>query len=146
MVDVTNKPQIVEHIHKSLTQTVYETKWIPTSARFVLLGSPPRQSGMIQLYNLVKGDAELVAELERPKSFKCGTFGHSALAERHPKARTSPSALVEKALKECRKVAYALPSVASDDRTLALVLVSLFLNAAGTCGIIALGCWGAGQS
>ena len=63
MVDVTNKPQIVEHIHKSLTQTVYETKWIPTSARFVLLGSPPRQSGMIQLYNLVKGDAELVAEL-----------------------------------------------------------------------------------
>ena len=30
------------------------------------------------------------------------------------------------------------------NRTLALVLVSLFLNAAGTCGIIALGCWGAG--
>ena len=30
------------------------------------------------------------------------------------------------------------------NRTLALVLVSLFLNAAGTCGIIAVGCWGAG--
>ena len=64
MVDVTNKPQIVEHIHKSLTQTVYETKWIPTSARFVLLGSPPRQTGLIQIYRLGQGDIELEAELE----------------------------------------------------------------------------------
>ena len=82
MVDVTNKPQIVEHIHKSLTQTVYETKWIPTSARFVLLGSPPRQTGLIQIYRLGQGDIELEAELERPKAFKCGTFGHTSLAER----------------------------------------------------------------
>jgi WD40 repeat protein len=37
----------------------------------------------VQIYNLVKGDAELVGEVERPKAFKCGTFGHSALAERH---------------------------------------------------------------
>ena len=82
MVDVSNKPQIVEHVHKALPLTVYETKWVPCSARFIVLGSPARQSGMIQIYNLVKGDAELVGELERPKSFKCGTFGHSALAER----------------------------------------------------------------
>jgi len=81
-VDVSNKPQIIEHIHKSLNLTVYDTKWVPCSARFVLLGSPARQTGMIQLYNLVKGDAELAGELEMPKSFKCGTFGHSSLAER----------------------------------------------------------------
>jgi len=81
-VDVSNKPQIIEHIHKSLNLTVYDTKWVPCSARFVLLGSPARQTGMIQLYNLVKGDAELDRELEMPKSFKCGTFGHSSLAER----------------------------------------------------------------
>jgi len=83
MVDVSNKPQIVEHIHKSLNLTVYDTKWVPCSGRFVLLGSPARQTGMIQLYSLVKGDAELAAELECPKSFKCGTFGHSTLADRH---------------------------------------------------------------
>ena len=77
-VDVSNKPQMVEHVNKQLPLTVYETKWVPCSARFCVLGSPPRQSGMIQLYNLVKGDAELVAELERPKAFKCGTFGHSS--------------------------------------------------------------------
>ena len=82
-VDMTNKPQLVEHVHKSLQLTVYETKWVPCSARFCVLGSPARQTGMIQLYNLVRGDVELIAELERPKSFKCGTFGHSALADRH---------------------------------------------------------------
>ena len=82
-VDVTNKPQIVEHINKSLSQTVYDTKWVPCSARFVLLGSPARQTGLIQLYNVVRGDIELSAELEKPKAFKCGTFGASTLAERH---------------------------------------------------------------
>ncbi len=80
---VTNKPQIIEHVHKSLTLTVYETKWIPCSARFVVLGSPPRQTGLIQIYNMTRGDCELAAELERPKSFKCGTFQASTLAERH---------------------------------------------------------------
>ena len=34
MVDVSNKPQIVEHINKSLALTVYDTKWVPCSARF----------------------------------------------------------------------------------------------------------------
>lgn len=77
------KPQIVEHINKPLSQTVYDTKWVPCSARFVLLGSPPRQTGLIQVYNLVRGAVELSAEVECPKAFKCGTFGHSTLAERH---------------------------------------------------------------
>ncbi|KAL3914778.1 MAG: hypothetical protein SGPRY_007503 [Prymnesium sp.] len=83
MVDASNKPQIIEHVNKSLSQTVYDTKWIPCSARFVLLGSPARQTGLIQIYSLVKGDVELQTELERPKAFKCGTFGASTLAERH---------------------------------------------------------------
>ena len=43
-MDVTNKPQIVEHVHKSLPLTVYDTKWVPCSGRFVVLGSPPRQT------------------------------------------------------------------------------------------------------
>jgi WD40 repeat protein len=83
MVDISNKVQIVEHINKSLSQTVYDTKWIPCSARFVSLGSPARQTGLIQIYSLTAGDIELQAELERPKAFKCGTFGQSTIAERH---------------------------------------------------------------
>jgi len=82
MVDITDKPQLVEHVHQSLSLTVYETKWIPASARFVLLGSPARQTGMLQIYQLNGGGIELQAEVERPKSFKCGTFGATSLAER----------------------------------------------------------------
>ena len=69
-------------VNKSLSMTVYETKWIPSSARFVLLGSPARQTGMLQIYQLNGGSIELEAEVERPKSFKCGTFGATTLAER----------------------------------------------------------------
>ena len=82
MVDVTDKPQIVEHVNKSLSMTVYETKWIPSSARFVLLGSPARQTGMLQIYQLNGGSIELEAEVERPKSFKCGTLGATKVSER----------------------------------------------------------------
>jgi len=83
MVDVTNKPQIVEHIHKSLSLTVYDTRWIPSSARFVLMGSPPRGTGVIQVYQLNRGDVTLLHEAEKKSAFKTGTFGASTLAERH---------------------------------------------------------------
>lgn len=83
VVDASKKPQIVEHICKSLTQTVYCTKWIPCSARFVLMGSPPRQSGLLQIYSLQEGKLELEAEVERPKALRCGTFGATTLAQRH---------------------------------------------------------------
>lgn len=38
-MDATNSPQILEHINKSLAITIYDTKWIPCSARFVVLGT-----------------------------------------------------------------------------------------------------------
>ena len=47
-MDTTNRPQILEHIHKSLTITIYETKWIPSSARFVVLGGYARSTGCVQ--------------------------------------------------------------------------------------------------
>jgi len=83
MVDVTNKPQIIEHVNKSLPLTVYDTKWVPSSARFVLMGSPARQTGLIQVYSLTTGDIELQTEVEQPTPFKCGTFGASTLSDRH---------------------------------------------------------------
>ncbi len=51
-----DNPRILEHIHHSLTYTVYDTKWIPKSARFVSLGSYPRQSGVIEVYSLKDGN------------------------------------------------------------------------------------------
>merc|ERR1711939_388991 len=82
-MDATDRPQIVEHVHKSLTYVVYDTRWVPSSARFVVLGCHPRGTGALQVMELRKGGVELVHESEKHAAFKCGTFGASSLAERH---------------------------------------------------------------
>lgn len=79
-----DNPRILEHIHHSLTYTVYDTKWIPKSARFVSLGSYPRQSGVIDVYCLKEGNkVEKIVEMEKKHAIKCGTFDSSALEERY---------------------------------------------------------------
>uniref|UniRef100_A0A7S2QTR2 WD repeat-containing protein 92 n=1 Tax=Chlamydomonas chlamydogama TaxID=225041 RepID=A0A7S2QTR2_9CHLO len=81
-VDAKPRPQILEHLQKSLTVTIYDTKWIPSSARFVALGSYARNTGCLQVYELDGPELKLIKESEKPSSFKCGTFGASSLVER----------------------------------------------------------------
>lgn len=82
-MDTTDAPQIIEHIHRSLTFTAYETRWVPCSARFMVAGVTPRGKGMMQIYELSRGDAKVVDEREKPAGIKCATFGASSLEERH---------------------------------------------------------------
>ena len=53
------KPQIIAHVEKSLDYTLYDAKWIPRSARFVVLGSRPRGTGTMQIYELTSGAGEV---------------------------------------------------------------------------------------
>ena len=96
-----DKPQIVTHVHKSLPFTLFDARWIPCSARFVVLGSHPRNTGALHVYEMSKGDVKLLAEagrvtsrfhgvsnaalcqVEKRSAFKCGTFGATSLQERH---------------------------------------------------------------
>lgn len=39
MLELKDKPQVLEHKCLSLSLTPYDTKWIPSSARFVMLVS-----------------------------------------------------------------------------------------------------------
>merc|ERR1712093_949676 len=82
-MDATDRPQIVEHVHKSLDYVVYDTRWVPSSARMVVLGRKPRGTGALQVFSLSKGGLNLESEAEKHHAFKCGTFGASSLAERH---------------------------------------------------------------
>ncbi|KAK3282590.1 dynein axonemal assembly factor 10 [Cymbomonas tetramitiformis] len=82
MVDADRKPQILEHLQQSLNLTVYDTKWIPSSARFVALGSYPRHTGYLSVWGLDGQNLKKILEVEKKSSFKCGTFGASGLAER----------------------------------------------------------------
>jgi WD40 repeat protein len=84
-MDLSGGPNILEHVQKPVNITTYDTKWIPTSARFVVLGSYARATGCLQIYSLdmENNGVKLDKEVEKKAAFKCGTFGASSLRERH---------------------------------------------------------------
>ena len=87
------RQQIVEHVKKSVTHTVFDTKWVPLSSRLVTCGNYPRNTGCLCVYQLKSGELEKVQEVEkyvahtaphaahphthhRSVPFKCMTFNH----------------------------------------------------------------------
>jgi len=82
-MDCTAAPQVIEHVKENLNFTPFDTRWVPQSARFVVLGQMPRATGVIRVCSLNQGKCEKLAETEQPKGFKCGTFGASAIEDRH---------------------------------------------------------------
>mgnify|MGYP001223752615 CR=1 FL=1 len=76
-MDPTDAPQIIEHIHHNIDFTPYVTRWEPCSARMVGLGIAPRGHGVLNVYELSKGDLKVVKEKQAPNGFKCATFGAS---------------------------------------------------------------------
>lgn len=76
------KPQIICHIEKSVNYSLFDAKWIPCSAKFVVMGSRPRGSGIIQIYEVSSGELKLVKDIERSQPIKCGTFKASSLQDR----------------------------------------------------------------
>lgn len=78
-----DKPQIIAHVQKAMNYTLFDSKWIPCSAKFVVLGNHPRGTGALQVYEVTHGDVKLVTEAEKSKGFKCGTFGASSLQQRY---------------------------------------------------------------
>ena len=45
-------PGIIEHMNSSIAFTPFDVKWVPESARFVLLGTKPNDAGIIQVYEM----------------------------------------------------------------------------------------------
>lgn len=58
-----SKPQMIVHIQKSLNYTVFDSKWIPCSAKFVCMGNFARGTGVMQIYEVQRGDALLIKEV-----------------------------------------------------------------------------------
>ena len=57
------KPQIILHIQKSVNYTLFDTKWIPCSAKFVALGNYARGSGALQIYEVSHGDVKCIFDV-----------------------------------------------------------------------------------
>ena len=62
-MEALDKPQIIVHHEKSLNYTLFDVKWVPCSAKVVVLGSHPRDTGALQLYEIIKGELKLVLEV-----------------------------------------------------------------------------------
>jgi len=58
-----DKPQIILHVQKPINYTLYDTRWIPHSAKFVVVGSYARGTGAIQIYEVSRGEIVLVHEV-----------------------------------------------------------------------------------
>lgn len=78
-----DKPQMVCVSEKSVNYSIFDVKWIPCSAKIVVLGSSTKAKGVIQILELNSGKLELVKELEKKASLKCGSFGASSLRNTH---------------------------------------------------------------
>lgn len=57
---MVDKPKIIEHVTKSLDYTLFDARWIPCSARFVVLGNFARGTGALQIYEVSKGELKLL--------------------------------------------------------------------------------------
>lgn len=77
------KPQIISHIEKAVDYSLFDAKWIPCSTKFVVMGSRPRGSGIIQIYEVSSGELKLIKGIERSNPIKCGTFKASSLRDRY---------------------------------------------------------------
>jgi len=58
-----DKPQIISHAEKSTSLSLFDCRWIPCSAKFVVLGSKPKGTGVISVYEISEGDVKLVKEV-----------------------------------------------------------------------------------
>ncbi|XP_011504041.1 PREDICTED: WD repeat-containing protein 92 [Ceratosolen solmsi marchali] len=82
-MDKLSKPQIISHIEKSVDYTIFDAKWIPCSAKFVIMGTRPRGTGIIQIYEVSSGNLSLIKTIDKPNPIKCGTFKASSLRTRY---------------------------------------------------------------
>lgn len=84
MVEALRKPQMIGHIEKSLDYSIYDTRWIPCSAKFVVLGCRPNGNGILKVFEINSGELDLVHEHEQKLiSYKCGSFGASSMRRSH---------------------------------------------------------------
>lgn len=78
-----DKVQMLAHIEKSLNYQIFDVKWIPYSAKFIVIGTKTNGKGIIQFYELDSPNIELINEIQLDNALKCCSFGTSVPGERH---------------------------------------------------------------
>ena len=129
----TSAPGLMELPSIPVALTPLDVRWVPCSARFVLLGCKPNDTGALSIYALGSGggsaggeggacsggseegassslSTSLVARCERPAALKCGTFEASPRDERRLAVGDARGMLAVMDLARLDAHAYAAPS------------------------------------
>lgn len=80
------KTHITEMVSHNLPYTVYEARWIPTSRRFVVVGSRPRATGALEVYRMEtqsKTPVVKLMDIETQSAIRCATFAAADPIQRH---------------------------------------------------------------
>ncbi|CAH1400146.1 unnamed protein product [Nezara viridula] len=83
MENKLEKPQIIALAEKPVTYNLFDGKWIPCSAKYIVMGCKPDNRGIVQIYELTSGESSLIFETVKDLPIKCCTFGASSLKQRH---------------------------------------------------------------
>lgn len=81
-----SKTHIVELHSENMPYTVYDTRWVPSSRRFVVCGSRPRATGALQVYKMQTQEKDFLMKLqdiETENAIRCATFASSDPIQRH---------------------------------------------------------------
>ncbi|PFH32719.1 putative WD repeat-containing protein 92 [Besnoitia besnoiti] len=88
-MDTKDAPQLIEHICHSVAYTPFVTRWIPQTAKLVILGETPRGAGTLSVCSLEEDSLATVSKNEdQASSFKSATMyksrsGATCLAAGH---------------------------------------------------------------
>ena len=76
--------QIIEHIHHPVNYTVYDTRWVPSSAKVAVFGAHARGTGALDILELDGAKLVPVTSITHKEPIKCATFGATDLVDRRP--------------------------------------------------------------
>lgn len=78
-----DKPYVLCHIEKLVDFTIFDTKWLPCSAKCIALGNKSNGKGVLRIFEMNAGQLEMVRDFEYKTTLKSGSFGASSLQRSH---------------------------------------------------------------
>jgi hypothetical protein len=79
---MADSSQMLAHIEHNLNYSIFDVKWIPCSAKIIVVGSKTNSQGIIQIYELNSPKLDLCKEITKDSAIKCASFGASSIADR----------------------------------------------------------------
>lgn len=78
-----DKPYVLCHIEKSMDFTIFDSKWLPCSAKCIILGNRPNGKGILKVFEMNSGQLDFVCDYEYKAALKSASFGASSLQKSH---------------------------------------------------------------